>query len=236
MGKHPKVRELMNAFSSQRPPIQQFQFVWDVDQMLEYLLSLGENSELSFKTLSMKAAMLVALLAFSRQSEISYLSVDRISRTDRSIAFFFDKPIKNSKRIPKPLVFHRFNDQPRLCPVSTLDHFIRRSSGLRSSNSLFVKLIKPHDGVCPATIGSWIKHLLVKIGVDVNKFQGHSTRSSASSMAAVRGASVKDIMDRGLWKESSTWQSFYNKNIQDSPQSIQTALLGVHALKEGDRR
>ena len=108
--------------------------------MLKYLISLGENSKLTFKTLSRKAAMLVALLAFSRQSKISYFSVDGISRTDRSIAFFFDKPIKNSKRIPKPLVFHKFNDQPLLCPVSTLDHFIMRSAVLRSSNSLFVKL------------------------------------------------------------------------------------------------
>ena len=65
-----------------------------------------------------------------------------------------------------------------------------------------------------------IMKVVVKIRIDVNKFQGHSTRSSASSMAAVRGASVKDIMDRGLWKESSTWQRFYNKSVQDSPPSV----------------
>ena len=230
IGKHPTVRKLMEAFENQRPQTRQFHVIWDIDEMLSYLVSLGSNEDLHFKTLTQKSVMLVALLSFSRQSEISYLNIKCMSETAQSLGFFFDRPIKNSKKAPKPLIFHRFEGEPLLCPVRTLLHYIHRSASKRSSDSLFVKLVKPHDAVSPVTIGSWLKQLLHRIGVDTSRFKGHSTRAAASSKACHRGASVKDIMDRGLWRQSSTWQRFYNKNIIDTPSTIQSALLSHKTL------
>ena len=92
----------MEAFETQRPPEQQFQVVWDVDEMLEYLRSLGENKDLSFKTLTRKTVMLVALIAFSRQSEISYLNISRSSETNLSLVIFFE-PVKKLKEITKTI-------------------------------------------------------------------------------------------------------------------------------------
>ena len=93
--------------------------------------------------------------------------------------------------------------------------------------------MKPHDQVSPATIGGWLKQLLSRIGVDTSKFRGHSTRSAASSKASIRGATIKDIMERGLWRQSSTWQQFYNKNIVDTPATIQCALLRRNRFEGG---
>ena len=163
VGKHPSVRQLMEAFENQRPQEQRFEVIWDVDEMLSHIASLGENKDLSFKLLTLKTVMLTALTAFSRQSEMTYLCINRRSETNRSLALFFGRPIKNSKKPPKaPLIFHRFDDQPLLCLVTTILHYIERSASKRASDFLFIKLVKSHDTVSPATVGSWLKQMLAR--------------------------------------------------------------------------
>ena len=55
--------------------------------------------------------------------------------------------------------------------------------------------------------------MLTISGVDVGVFKGHSTRSASTSKAALSGLSVPDILERGCWSNSSTWQKFYNRQI-----------------------
>ena len=56
--------------------------------------------------------------------------------------------------------------------------------------------------------------MLTISGDDVGVFKGHSTRSNSRSKAALSGLSVPDILERGCWSNSSTWQKFYNRQIE----------------------
>ena len=64
-----------------------------------------------------------------------------------------------------------------------------------------------------STVSKWIKEALKLAGTDVSIFKGHSTRAASSSKAIKVGLCLSDILARGSWSSSSTWQRFYNKQI-----------------------
>ena len=64
-----------------------------------------------------------------------------------------------------------------------------------------------------SSIGAgWIiKHYLDLLGIVINVFSAHSTRSTRTSKAEGSGLSVPEILERGSWLLESTWQKFYKK-------------------------
>ena len=49
--------------------------IWDVDEVIKFLVSLGKNEELILKLLSQKLALLMALVGASRSSELAALDL-----------------------------------------------------------------------------------------------------------------------------------------------------------------
>ena len=62
-------------------------------------------------------------------------------------------------------------------------------------------------------------------GVDVGIFKGHSNRSASTSKAALSGFSAPDILERGCWSNSSTWQKFYKQTELPSERFQKSVLI-----------
>ena len=77
-----------------------------------------------------------------------------------------------------------------------------------------------------STVSKWIKEALKLAGTDVSIFKGHSTRAASSSKAIKVGLCLSDILARGSWSSSSTWQRFYNKQIVNDNDVYQKAVSG----------
>lgn len=58
-----------------RTPQPRYQNTWDVDTVLDFVLKMGDNSDLSLKMLSLKLTTLLALTSASRASEINQLNI-----------------------------------------------------------------------------------------------------------------------------------------------------------------
>ena len=74
---------------------------------------------------------------------------------------------------------------------------------------LFISHVKLHKAVKPCTISKWILGLLELLGIDINTFEAHSTRAAATSKATSLGVSLAEVLKRGRWSNSSTFQKFY---------------------------
>jgi hypothetical protein len=80
---------------NKKAPISRYLSFWEVDSVIEFLISLGPNSDLTFKNLSMKLAMLLALSSLCRVSELAniiYSMFDCIT----PISQLSNKPIKRT--------------------------------------------------------------------------------------------------------------------------------------------
>lgn len=83
VGRHPLVTTHMRAIINQRIPSSKCEFSWNVDVVLDEILSWGSNSQLDIKFLSWKLVMLVALASAGISSEISYLNCKYMKQQGR---------------------------------------------------------------------------------------------------------------------------------------------------------
>lgn len=125
LGQHPLVTRLMKGVSNSRPLCPRYASIWDVDVVLKYLLTLGENKDLSLKTLSKKLVLLLALTDASRCSELHAL--DLRFRVFKPEGVFFTLSSLTKKRkageAPRTLFFGAFPENAKLCVVQCLRHY-----------------------------------------------------------------------------------------------------------------
>ena len=75
IGQHPLEKQLFKGIYNSRPPQPRYSHTWDVGMVLKHITELGENKDLSLKQLSMKLAMLMALVSVSSVSELQALDL-----------------------------------------------------------------------------------------------------------------------------------------------------------------
>ena len=70
VGQHPLVKRFLTATFNARPSQPRYTVQWDVNVVLAYIKSLGTNDKLPDKFLTLKLAMLLALVSAGRTSEL----------------------------------------------------------------------------------------------------------------------------------------------------------------------
>ena len=230
VGQIKEVCQLLSGMDNIRPATPKYSVIWEVQPVIDCLKNLGEEERLSNKDLTLKTVMLMALTAIKRCSDLHILDVRFMATGTDKVIFQLNERPKNFKKKggkPDPIIFSASGES--LCPVSTIKAYIERTKPWREANSetkFFLSFIKPHKSVKPCTIGRWLKTVLANGGIDTSKFTAHSTRAAASSKMKTLGATVAEIMNCGNWNSSSTWQRFYNRQIESSLEKAQKAMLG----------
>ena len=119
MGQHPLVTRLLKGAFNDRPPLPKYTSTWDVQVVLDYLQSLGENESLSLKQLTWKTVMLLALTKPSRSADLSKLDLKTRSFRSEGVDFAPVGLAKQSRQ-GHPLssfFFPSCRDKQELCPV-----------------------------------------------------------------------------------------------------------------------
>ena len=143
--------------------------------MLAYLHQSGDNARLSLKELTMKLAMLLALVlgssflrpCLSLSCGGPCLATGSLNPSDRS-----GETIDTRSCGPKFSDNRLFEADPYLCPVACFKEYVAQTMTLRAHNNpqLFVAMVKPHKPMLSCTIARWIKRILKDSGVDVSLF------------------------------------------------------------------
>lgn len=199
-----------------RPPQPKYAATWDVNVVIKYLQSLGENETLPLKTLTQKLALLMALVGANKVSELQALDLRyQFYQPERAC---FQMPTLSKKRTagapPKQFMFGAFPDENRLCVMKCLRQYEavtreHREGDPGSPKLLFLSLIKPHKPVTSQHIANWLKDILGKAGIDTSMFKAHSVRGASSTAASAKGVLIKDILCTADWNTDSTFQRFY---------------------------
>ena len=93
-----------------------------------------------------------------------------------------------------PLVFLSYSADEKLCILTHLKKYIKRTSHLRNgTKQLLLSHSKPHGPVSTDTISRWGEAVLSTAGVDVSKFKGHCTRAASTSFLASHNISIEEM-------------------------------------------
>ena len=178
----------------------------------------------------MKTTMLVASLSGQRCQTIHVLDVNDMVLTKDRCTFYIQELLKTSrpgKNFGK-LELWAYHPDKRLCVVTFLEEYVRRTKPLWGSSHLFISYQKPHDSVTTDTIGRWLRKVLENSELDVRKHGAHSTRATSTSSAKTVNISIQSIMDAAGWSIAETFQKFYDKPMDTKAGSFGTELL--HAI------
>ena len=74
-GKHPIICRLMQGVFNERPSEPKYSEIWDIDEVLLHLESMADLGDLSFKELTLKTVMLMALSNADRASDLHLLDL-----------------------------------------------------------------------------------------------------------------------------------------------------------------
>ena len=159
IGQHPLVIRLTKGAFHERPPQPRYSETWDVSKVTLYLVSIGNNENLSINELTCKTVMLMALTRPSRLADLAILDLDYRKFSPEGVTFMPTKLAKQSKQ-SKPLTeffFPVFPGNKLLCPVTTLRAYEDRTKERRCvsehrDSRLFIATIRPFKPVTSSTI------------------------------------------------------------------------------------
>ena len=220
VGRHPLVVRHMRAIFNERTPTSKYAFSWDVDIVLNEILSWGKNKEMDIKLLSWKLVMLLALTSAGRSSELGMLNCNYMKQQGSKIFFDLTKHTKTCRpgSKPKSLSFDSFPEDENLCVVICISDYISRTKSWRDVNDetdrsrLLLSYVKPHNPIVSSSIARWLKETIQKAGIS-RVFTGHSTRSASTSKAKRAGLSSQDVINQANWTNQSTFMRFYCKPV-----------------------
>ena len=237
VGQHPLVTRIMSALFNARPPMPRYENTWEVNQILDYIISLGENDSLALKQLTLKTAMLLALTCAGRSSDLHALDCRFMKLEDDLVTFNLAKLTKSRRKGKPPLkiVLKGFSENDKLCVLTTLKAYLHRTTKFRdrqdgnTRSQVLISFVEPHRAVVPCTIAGWLVKFMTEGGVDTSLFRAHSTRGAATSKAAAMGLSIKEIMSMAKWKRQATFYKHYHRLVvagnEEKPTGFEASVL-----------
>ena len=227
-GEHPLVTRFLKGIFELKPSLPRYSSVWDVGTVLKFLQSLPEIKELSLRQLTEKLATLLALVTAQLCQTLAFLDMRFMQELSDKTVFTIRENLKTTRpgKHLGPIEILTFPQDPRLCPVTHIRHYIARTQTLRQSTTLLVSHVKPHKSVTSSTAARWVKSTLENAGIDVSTFSAHSSRTAASSYGFSSGLPLPDILKAGGWSNAGVFARHYNKPVS---QNLGSALLNHYS-------
>lgn len=222
IGNHPLVSRFIKGVFQIRPTLPRYSSVWDVNVVLKYLKTVAPASSLSLKELSYKVTMLLLLLLSSQRLQtMKLLDIRNLSSTGSSFSFLITEKVKQTRpgTYMQRFTFKAYSPDRRLCIYIYLKEYLSKTEKLRGQETqLLISFNKPYKGVSKDTIARWAKTALAKDGIETTIFSAHSTRAASVSAAKNKGAPLDTIMSTAGWSNAGTFQTYYDKPVQDNKQ------------------
>lgn len=189
---------------------------WDVNLVLDYWSRLSKTEDLHIYNLSRKTASLLMLATFRRQREMVHLKVEELHFSSTELVITISRPVKNFRintikhvRKFQTIKITRLLSIPELCPVRTLEIYLKQTQPYRKFSNLFLTCTLPFTPISMSTFRRWLVQTLTDAGVPKELTTGHSYRSSSTSAAYRAGLKLDDIIAQAAWVDSSQFIKNY---------------------------
>ena len=220
-GQSDLITKFMQGTFNQNPPITNSRHrTWDINIILDFLLTLGENEAMLINTLAGKAILLILLTTMCRLNDVAQLQMSLMQVHQKETVFTLAKPTKTftmkshiAQRNLQKLTLKKFSANPALCPTTTLAAYIDRTKSFRLGLDKVFVLASPIPTPAKfATLSRWAKCLMKEAGL--GNFTIHSTRGSTATCALLMGMPVNQIVRNVGWVSENTFIKRYMKPLQ----------------------
>ena len=229
VGEHSTIKRFMRGIFNTRPNKPRYVKIWDVSVVLRYLDKCAPAHELTLRQLTMKVVTLCALVTAQRCQTLHAMNLDFCDIGSTSASFNIREVLKHNtpNNNKNEVILPSYPNNKRLCVVTYLKKYIKRTQPFRKSQKLFLSYQAPHHPVSKDTISRWIKSTLLKAGINTSTFKAHSTRAAATS-AVTQQVDLTSILKAAGWTNCRTFATYYNKKVEGAREKTKfgRAVLG----------
>ena len=128
LGDHPLVKRFMKGIFCSRPIFSRYNRTWNVDIVLDYILTLSPVNSLLLHMLTLKLIMLISLLTAQRLQTLELIDIKDCVWSDNELRIKIGSLIKTSKPGShlKNIVLPAYKHDQRLCVVQTFIVYIQK--------------------------------------------------------------------------------------------------------------
>ena len=227
LGQNSAVSRLIKGIYASRPALPKTNVIWDTDIVIKYLKKLSPCTKLNLAVMTWKTTVLTALLTGQRAQSLHLMDIRNMMLTKSKVKFRFADLLKQTRPGYQlhEITIKAYPPDKRLCLVLLLHEYLDRVKNIRGDcTKLFLTTQPPYREASQQTIARWVKHMLIKAGLDMSIFTPHSTRSAATCKAKSCNIPLLTILKTGGWSGESTFAKYYNKPIMKEG-SIAQAIL-----------
>ena len=226
---------ITGIFNRNPPPPKPVTDIWDVNVVLSYLDKLPPTQHLPLMLLTMKTILLVLISTMRRRADVIQIRRDNILFLPNAISFpldIFPKTYTLTNRVEdlRFVTLKTFPQNKNLCPVHTIQYYIRKTAVFTDSKKVFIITQSPFSAASDMTIRRWILRGLVQAGIDVDKWGASSTRHASWSKAYHAGVNVDLLLKCAGWVNLSTFILHYNLPVvQQNASKLSSLTSAVHS-------
>ena len=215
VGSHPLVVRLLKGVFNTRPSLPKNTVTWDPQILLDYLRTLSPVRNLNLLDLSVKTVSLLLILTGQRGQSLHLMDVRNITITQNHVKIRFGDLLKTTRPgfHQQELTLKAYAPDRRICIVTVLNEYMRRTADIRSVDALFISSRKPYGRVSRDTISRWFKNSMKKAGLDLSVFTPHSVRAASTSAAARANIPLGSILGTAGWARENTFRNYYDKPV-----------------------
>ena len=114
-----------------------------------------------------------------------------------------------------PLCSQIYNKESKLCVVTHLNEYLKRTKSYRDTDKLISTCIKPYRAASKDTISRWCKSIIKESGISIHSYTSHSSIAATSSYAKTCGASLSTIIHIAGRKSERPFTKFYEKQMEE---------------------
>ena len=169
---------------------------------------MQDINELDIQNSTQRLVMLITLISGGqRVQNIHSIRVSDIKILDNKVVIPIMSLIKQTKptKHMAPLCFQIYNKEPKLCVVTHLTEYLKRTKSYRDTDKLFLTCIKLYRAASKDTISRWCKSIIKESGISIHSYTSHSSRAAALSHAKTRGTLLSTIIQSAGWKSERTF-------------------------------
>ena len=179
-GDIPTVKRYIKGIFENSPTLPKFQFTWNASLLFNSFRNMQEIQESDIQKLTQNLVTLMTLISGSRRVQAIYsVSVSDIKILDNKVVITIMSLIKQTKptKHMSPLFFQAYQKQQKICFVSYLIEYLKRTKSYRNTEKLFLTCIKPYMTTSKDTTSRWCKSIIKENGISTHSYTSHSCGS-----------------------------------------------------------
>jgi hypothetical protein len=198
-----------NKFNHPSKP--KYDDIWDVNLLLNYIKTLGENRSLDLSTLRSKSIVLLRIERIARSSDVASIPFESIKKTRLGYSFRYFSTKESREGSWSTIQKISFSSPKSICAAYAIEEYLRRTEEFRDNvegdNNLFLSLDGLHS-LSSQSIAKLCKSMMDNARIP-SRFTAGSIRHAAACAAIDAGVPVDEVLKIGRWRSREVFEKYY---------------------------